>query len=296
MRIHRSARTRFFTVMGNEVLRDNRLSFCARGILAYLLSLPDGRRGDIRTLAALAPEGRERVAAALRELEALGYLRRAIQRTPEGRIYTETDVFDSVVGPDAQVAPGAGIPGSGDQDPGLDGDHLMKDRDEESPLPAQPDVAELTGREGDDVEESKANAALLARVGRIEPRLVLGQREALQLVPLVAEWRRRGASEAHVVGALTAGLPRGVYHPARFIETRLRTKMPAEPHIAPSRPECDECGVPVPEPGACRSCRTVVSEPVRAAVGSVPVGSRGVALVRAALRGVSIDTLLPSPA
>ena len=50
--------------MGNEVLRDSRLSFCARGILAYLLSQPDGKRDDIRTLSGRAPEGRERVASA----------------------------------------------------------------------------------------------------------------------------------------------------------------------------------------------------------------------------------------
>src|SRR5438445_11138628 len=113
MHVHRTARVRFFTTLGNEVLRDNRLSFCARGILGHLLSLPDGQRGDIRTLAERTPEGRERVACALRELERFGYLKRAVRRTPQGRLYTEVDVFDTPGGPFSQVPPETGSPGSG---------------------------------------------------------------------------------------------------------------------------------------------------------------------------------------
>jgi hypothetical protein len=95
MRIHRTAHTRFFTTLGNEVLRDNRLSFCARGLLAHLMSLPDGHRDDIRSRAERTPEGRERIASALRELERFGYLRRTVRHTTQGRIYTEVDVYDT---------------------------------------------------------------------------------------------------------------------------------------------------------------------------------------------------------
>jgi len=298
MRVNRTPRTRFFTTLGNEVLRDNRLSFCARGILGHLLSLPDGQRGDIRTLADRTPEGRERVASALRELETFGYLKRAVKRTPEGRIYTEVDVFDTPEAPSAQVAPDPGSPGSGGLDASPDDDQPIKKRDEQPALPASPAEDAGAGREGDGDEETKASAELLARVARAEPKLSLGRGEALRLAPLVAEWRRRGASDLHVINALTIGLPSGgVYHPARLIETRLRSKMPAERAVAPSLLECEECGVPVVTAGLCPSCRETVPAGVRAtATDFAQVRSRGAALARAALRGLSIDAVGPLPA
>ena len=297
MRINRTPRARFFTTLGNEVLRDNRLSFCARGILGHLLSLPDGQRGDIRTLADRTPEGRERVASALRELETFGYLKREVKRTPEGKLYTETDVFDTPEGPSAQVAPNPGLPGSGGLNASSDGDHHLNQRDEE-PIHPAPTVEDVeAGREGDGDEETEAGAELLARVARTESKLSLGRGEALRLAPLVTEWRRRGASDLHVINALTAGLPRGgVHHPVRFIETRLRSKMPAERIVVPSRLECDECGVPVAAVGLCQSCQQGDPAGSRSTTDFAQVRSRGAALARAALRGLSIDTVVPAPA
>jgi hypothetical protein len=296
MRIHRSARTRFFTTLGNEVLRDNRLSFCARGILGHLLSLPDGQRGDIRTLADRTPEGRERVASALRELETFGYLKREVKRTAEGRVYTEVDVFDTPGGLSVQVAPNPELPGSGGLDASSDGDHHLKERDEEPIHPAPPAEGVEVGREGAGDEETEASANLLARVARTESKLSLGRGEALRLAPLVTEWRRRGASDLHVINALTAGLPRGgVHHPARFIETRLRSKMPAERIVVPSRLECDECGVPVAAVGLCQSCQQADPADSRPTTDFAQVRSRGAALARAALRGLSIDAVAPVP-
>ncbi|MEY9911828.1 hypothetical protein ABIA35_008085 [Catenulispora sp. MAP12-49] len=294
MRIHRSARVRFFTNLGNEVLRDSRLSFCARGILAYLLSQPDGKRDDIRTLAERTPEGRERVASAMRELEKLGYLARTKKRTPEGHIYTDVEVFDRPGGASSQLGPNVGFPDFGGAVASPDGDHPVKERGEEPTHPASaPDDAD-PGREGDCDEETRASAELLARALRAEPRLALGWIDVLRLAPLVTEWRRRGASELHIAGSLTSGLPRGgVYHPARFIETRLVAKMPPERCVAPARMECDGCGVPVPSAGLCHSC----GENGPAVAQRSPenqVLARGVAKARAALRGLSIDCVTPA--
>lgn len=295
MHIHRTARTRFFTTLGNEVLRDSRLSFCARGILGHLLSLPEGQRGDIRTLAERAPEGRERVASALRELERFGYLKRAVKRTAEGRIYTEVDVFDTPERPSSQVTPDAGFPASGGLDCGPDGDHPVKERGEKPTLPAPPAQHGEEGWEGDCDEETRTSAELLARVARAEPKLSLGRCEALRLAPLVTEWRRRGASELHVIGSLTAGLPRdGVYHPARFIESRLVAKMPAERCAVPAKLECDQCRAPVLVPGACRCCQGVDPADGRAVADFGQVRARGVAMARAALRGLSFDSMMPA--
>jgi hypothetical protein len=295
MRIHRSARTRQFTVLGNEVLRDGRLSFCARGILAHLLSQHDGKREDIRKLTERTPEGRERVASAMRELERFGYLKRTKKRTPEGQIYTEVDVFDAPEDSSPQVAPDDDFPGSGGAAPGPNGDHPVNDGGEQPTHPALPVENAEAGRAGDSDEETDASAALLARIGRSEPKLSIGQVEALRLAPLVTEWRRRGASDLHVIGALTAGLPSGgVYHPVRFLESRLRSKMPAERRIAPPRLECDECGVPVLAPGRCRSCRDAEPGKAGAETDFAQVRSRGAAMARAALRGLSLDSVMPA--
>jgi hypothetical protein len=207
------------------------------------------------------------------------------------------DVFDTPVGPSAQVAPNPGLPGFGGLDASPDGDHHLKERDEEPIHPASSAEDAEAGWEGAGDEETKASVELLARVARTEPKLSLGRGEALRLAPLVTEWRRRGASDLHVISALTVGLPRGgVYHPARLIEARLRSKMPAERAVAPSRLECEECGVPVVASGLCRSCCEAIPVGARAATDFAQVRLRGAALARAALRGLSIDAVGPVPA
>jgi hypothetical protein len=119
MQIHRIPRNDFCTAIGNEVLRDTVLSYTARGILGYLLSLPDGYRIDIHKLADRAPEGRQRVAASLRELEERGYLKRVGVRTSAGHLHTEFYVFDTLdrASPDPPDPrpPKSGIPTPGDR-------------------------------------------------------------------------------------------------------------------------------------------------------------------------------------
>jgi hypothetical protein len=79
-----------FTVIGNHLAQHRQLSLLAIGLAVHLQSLPKGTRVDIKTLAARFPEGATRIAAALRELEAQGYLRRSRERTPDGRIVSRT--------------------------------------------------------------------------------------------------------------------------------------------------------------------------------------------------------------
>ncbi|MFF3441996.1 hypothetical protein [Streptosporangium sp. NPDC002721] len=95
MRIHRTKHTTNFTVLPNSSLRDRRLSFAARGLLSYLLSLPESIRQDIKTLAAGNPEGQEAIARAMRELITHGYLTRERVRNASGRISTVVDVYDT---------------------------------------------------------------------------------------------------------------------------------------------------------------------------------------------------------
>jgi len=83
-----------FTVLHNKTIRDPKLSYKARGILALLLSLPDNWRTSAEDLARTAPDGRDSIRAGLRELETFGYLRRVKHRDDNGRVRTITTVYD----------------------------------------------------------------------------------------------------------------------------------------------------------------------------------------------------------
>lgn len=68
-----------------DVLQDERLSYRARGVLACLLSRPDGWRTSAEQLARQGKEGREAIRTALRELEDVGYLGRQRVQTEFGQ-------------------------------------------------------------------------------------------------------------------------------------------------------------------------------------------------------------------
>jgi hypothetical protein len=94
-----------YTLLRNDVLRDVRLSFRARGVLTYVLSNADNWRVSIKSLTAQTTEGPQALATALRELEAAGYLTRArIQDPDTGRWMTESVFYDT---PQNDTKPGA---------------------------------------------------------------------------------------------------------------------------------------------------------------------------------------------
>ncbi|WP_308405267.1 hypothetical protein [Streptomyces sp. B93] len=81
-----------YTIVGNHLALHRELSVTAIGLAVHILSLPESAPVDIRTLAERFPEGRDRIAFALRELEACGYLERVRERTAEGQMVTRTYV------------------------------------------------------------------------------------------------------------------------------------------------------------------------------------------------------------
>ena len=99
MKIHRPRLEGNFTIIPNETLRDDRLSYLARGVLAEILSRPDDWSATVADLAARARgvrgdrgEGRDTVGAAFRELQEAGYLTRVRTRGERGRISTEVHI------------------------------------------------------------------------------------------------------------------------------------------------------------------------------------------------------------
>lgn len=75
-----------FTQIPNAWLRDNRLSYKARGLLAELLSHNVGWEVSISRIASLGVDGKDAIGSAIQELENNGYLRREQQRDQLGRL------------------------------------------------------------------------------------------------------------------------------------------------------------------------------------------------------------------
>ncbi len=87
---------RGWTEIQNDTLRDARLSYRARGVLARLLSNSDGWRMTAHELADESPgEGRQAVLTALRELRSAGYIVQRRLQGEKGQWRTETYVYDT---------------------------------------------------------------------------------------------------------------------------------------------------------------------------------------------------------
>ena len=80
---------RDFTILPNAALRNPHLSYRARGVLAYVLSMPDNWPTSGETLARQAMEGRDAIRAAINELIIAGYARRVKSQDERGRFTTE---------------------------------------------------------------------------------------------------------------------------------------------------------------------------------------------------------------
>ncbi|MFJ2022953.1 hypothetical protein ACIODW_03960 [Streptomyces sp. NPDC087897] len=83
-----------YTIISNRLAQHRGLSLLAIGLGTYIQSLPDGWRVGIKALAAVFPESEARIAAALRELERHGFLRRIRERVRGGRVTTRTESYN----------------------------------------------------------------------------------------------------------------------------------------------------------------------------------------------------------
>ncbi|MEU2750745.1 helix-turn-helix domain-containing protein [Streptomyces collinus] len=257
--VHDNTRhTTRFTVIGNHLAQHPELSLLAIGLSVHIQSLPAGSRIDIKSLAARFPEGTTRIAAALRELEAHGYLRRARERVPDGRIITRTTSCNQP-GHSRTDTPRP-APGKRTRQPG--GKPLPA-----VPRPACPAPALL-----------QQATDLLSRLRHEDPRLLLSTSDTAHLAPGVATWLERDVTPAAVRHALTTDLPPEPLHrPAALLAHRLTVQLPPPPPFgAPQAPPpptrhplqtCDGCdrAFRAPEPGHCRDCRASRTELLEAA-------------------------------
>jgi hypothetical protein len=266
-----------FTVIGNHLAQHGELSLVAIGLSAHIQSLPTGAPVDIKSLAARFPEGTVRIARALRELEAHGYLRRTRERTESGRIVTRTVSCNRPGGrrratePDPEPEPGwADKPDAGHDEaadrpvPPPQAQSTPEPRTRQRPGPrrrALPDVPQPSW--APPPELLLAAAEVLARLARKDPRLVLSRTDAEHLTPGVVAWLERDVSADAVVHALAHGLPYPLHRPAALLAHRLTANLPPPPPFrpvgAPRLPlqNCDRCDLAFrgAEPGTCPGCR-----------------------------------------
>ena len=74
-----------FVMLDKTVLEDDRLSFKAKGILAYLLSKPDNWKVIVGNLVKYSKDGKSAVYAGLKELKECGYYVKTPIRSEDGR-------------------------------------------------------------------------------------------------------------------------------------------------------------------------------------------------------------------
>ena len=109
-----------YTVIGNAAAQDSQISWKAKGLLIYLLSLPKDWNIRINELAAHATDGYDSTKRAMDELLAAGYIQRGQRiRKPDGKlgdyVYLVTGVRDEI--PNMEK-PNVGFPSQGKPDQG----------------------------------------------------------------------------------------------------------------------------------------------------------------------------------
>ncbi|WP_371106176.1 MULTISPECIES: helix-turn-helix domain-containing protein [Streptomyces] len=257
-----------YTIVGNHLTQHRELSLTAIGLGAHIQSLPDGARVDIRTLAGKFPEGRDRIAAALRELEQHGYLERVRERTSEGRIVTRTFSYNApettrarrragktrpreAVTPPApppQPAPGLAPPprtNPGSLAPAPPAGAVPP----APPVPPSPPPAPVPVRtpapphppatQADPAPlgtRARAATSLLAELRRHDDRLLLPERDVRRLAPAVTTWLERGATPEAVRRTLSTNLPSELCHPVALLAHRLTALLPPPLPVAQPTP------------------------------------------------------------
>ncbi|MFF7641140.1 helix-turn-helix domain-containing protein [Streptomyces canus] len=256
--LHDNARhTERFTVIGNHLTQHPDLSLLAIGLACHIQSLPKGARVDIKTLTNRFHEGATRIAAALRELEDHGYLRRERERVPDGRIVTRTISCNQ-----------PGHRSHADREPTRPPHPPQaakkKPAPGKKPLPAVPQPACTAPALLQQATD------LLADLRRHDSRLLLSACDTAHLTPGVAAWLERDVAPTAVRHALTADLPdEPLRRPAALLAHRLTAQLPPPPPFrAPATPptprhplqNCDGCdrAFRSPTPGRCNDCRTPI--------------------------------------
>ena len=86
MAVFRTVKNGNFTVMSNYHLRDKNLSLKSKGLLSFMLSLPEDWKYSIKGLANVSKDGIYVIRNCVKELEKYGYVQRRKVRNDKGQM------------------------------------------------------------------------------------------------------------------------------------------------------------------------------------------------------------------
>ena len=94
MSVFRINKTNNYTVMSNFHLQDKNLSYKAKGLLSYMLSLPEDWDYSINGLVAVSKEGNKAIRNILTELKENGYLIIEKNQNNKGQYDYEYQIYE----------------------------------------------------------------------------------------------------------------------------------------------------------------------------------------------------------
>lgn len=97
-----------YTVLPNQILRDETLTLQAKGLFCMMASFPENWDFTVKGLATVAGCGREKISAALKNLEDAGYLLREQGHSETGQFAANLFILY-----DEKIAPLPGFPSTG---------------------------------------------------------------------------------------------------------------------------------------------------------------------------------------
>ncbi|MFJ2096339.1 hypothetical protein ACIOHR_03875 [Streptomyces anulatus] len=275
-----------YSIISNRLSQHRDMSLLAIGLGTHIQSLPAGRRIGVKALAAIFPESEARIAAALRELEHHGFLRRTRERVRGGRVATRTESYNHPEAAARRAIPQlVRVP---EPEPGPvpvpepapvpvpvpvpASEPLVVREPVPNPAPAprlvpspaapKPPPPPLPFPRRPSAPLFDEAARLLAGLQVSAPLFALSEVDVERLTPGVAAWLERGVRPDAVRVALTDDPPVPLRHPAKLVRHRLIALLPPPaPAAVPVVPlqNCDDCdrAFRSPVPGCCGQCRDV---------------------------------------
>lgn len=236
--IKRAPRQHTHDQIPRRALRDARLSYRARGVLARLLTNADDYSMTAEDLARGGREGRGAVLSALRELREAGYVRTTKTQDPGGRWITLTWVFEAPE--DAPTAGGSSQTGVGFPDSGF-------------PDSGPPDVGSPAAKSRESTSSTRAAAAstsdLASRAGSAAAAPVKKRQGDQELVCGVEIWTQ--GDRVKINSLIDSNGVEAVHDVAQFVQRRDGRALPSAVakeltvRVRAAKKQTDECSSPL---------------------------------------------------